>query len=155
MEQVLVSHKNYFVKLLFHKAAISIFLDSNTINILYISLNQRHFDYCRVIGLGRFIEDVHKLSVLQKRCARILLGVNSILSSTVMFLKLGWKELQDRCDYFKSLVMFKALNNLAPHIFVVSLVRVRKTQYTLLNSRQAAAGLLALPTCKWRGSGND
>ena len=83
-------------------------------NILYRYLTQPHFDYCNFIWFGRFIEDVHKLSVLQKHCARIILDVNSLTSSTVMFPRLDWKELQNRCDYFKSLLMFKALNNLAP-----------------------------------------
>ena len=77
-------------------------------NILYKSLVQSHFDYYSVIWFGRFIEDVHKPNVLQKRCARIILGVNSLTSSTVMFPKLGWKVLRDQCDYFKSLLMFKA-----------------------------------------------
>ena len=89
---------------------LSVFLDSSTMNILYKSLVQPHFDYCSVICCGRFTEDVHKLIILQKRCARIILGNNSLTSSTVMFPKLGWKVLQDRCDYVKSLLVFKAIN---------------------------------------------
>ena len=82
------------------------------------------------------------------------MGVNSLTSSTVMFPKLGWKVLQDRCDYFKSLLMLKALNNLAPHIFVISLSTCLKKHN--VNTGQAAAGLLALPTCtNKRGSDTD
>ena len=123
-------------------------------NILYKSLVQPHFDYCSVIWFGRFIEDVHKLNVLQKRCARIILGVNSLTSSTVMFPKLGWKVLQDRCDYFKSLLMFKALNNLAPAYLCNKFKYVSEKHN--VNTRQAAAGLLALPTrTNKRGSDTD
>ena len=100
-KQVYGVTQNLFCKIAFLRRP-SIFLDSSTINILFKSLVQPHFDYCSVLWFGRFIEDVHKLNVLQKRCARIILGVNSLTSSTVMFPKLGWKVLQDRCGYFKS-----------------------------------------------------
>ena len=140
----MVSHKNYFVKLHF-SGGYSIFLDLNTMNILYKSLVQSHFDYCSVVWFGRFIEDVHKLNVLQKRCARIILGVNSLTSSTVLFPKLGWKVLQDRCDYFKSSLMFKTLNDLAL-AYLCNKFKYLSEKHNV-NTRQAAAGLLALPSC--------
>ena len=160
IDDELLWHKqvNGVTQKLFCKIALlrqlSSFLDSSTMNILYKSLVQPHFDYCSVIWFGRFIEDVHKLNVLQKRCARIILGVNSLTSSTVMFPKLGWKVLQDRCDYFKSLLMFKALNNLAPAYLCNKFKYVSEKHN--VNTRQAAAGLLALPTrTNKRGSDTD
>ena len=128
---------------------LSVFLDSSTMNILYKSLVQPYFDYCNVIWFGRFTEDVHNLIILQKRCARIILGNNSLTSSTVMFPKLGWKVLQDRCDYFKSLLVFKALNNLTPAYLCNKFKYVSENTMLIL-------GKLALPTCtNKRGSDSD
>ena len=71
-----------------------------------------------------------------------------------MFPKLGWKVLQDRCDYFKSLLIFKALNNLAP-AYLCNKFKYVSEKYNV-NTRQAAAGLLALPTrTNKRGSDTD
>ena len=158
IDDELLWHKqvNGVTQKLFCKIALlrrlSTFLDSNTLNILYKSLVQPHFDYCSVVWFGRFIEDIHKLNVLQKRCARIILSVNSLTSSTVMFPKLGWKALQDRCDYFKTLLLFKTLNNLAPTYLCNKFKYVSEKHN--VNTRQAAAGLLALPPCT-NGSDTD
>ena len=67
IDDELLWHKqvNGVTQKLFCKIALlrrlSVFLDSSTMNILYKSLVQPHFDYCSVIWFGRFIEDVHKL----------------------------------------------------------------------------------------------
>ena len=126
------------------------FLDTSTLNILYKSLIQPHFDYCNVVYYGRFNEDAHKLNVLQKRCARIILGVNSLTSSEIMFPMLGWKSLQDRCNYFKALLVYKSLNGLAPSYVSSKFNYVSDSHH--VNTRQASAGLLALPPCV---NGND
>ena len=86
---------------------LNTFLDSDVLNILYKSLIQPQFDYCNTVWFGRFKEDVHKLNVLQKRCARIILSVNSQTSSTIMFPQLGWNSLEYRCNYFKALLIYK------------------------------------------------
>ena len=129
---------------------LSTFLDANILNILYKSLIQPQFDYCSAVWFGRYNEDVHKLSVLQKRCARIILSVNYLTSSDIMFPMLGWKSLQDRCNYFKALLMYKSLNGLAPSYLSAKFNYVSDRHG--VNTRQAAAGLLALPPCS---NGND
>ena len=55
------------------------------VNILYKSLVQPIFDYCNISWYGHFNDDIAKLNVLQKRCARIILGVNIYTSSDLMF----------------------------------------------------------------------
>ena len=121
------------------------FLDVNILNVLYKSLIQPHFDYCSTIWFGRFNEDVQKLNVMQKRCARIILSVNSLTSSNVMFPILGWKSLQERCNYFKALMIYKCLNGLSPTYLSEKFNYVANKHN--VNTRQAATGLLALPPC--------
>ena len=156
IDDELLWHKqvNCVIQKLFCKISLlrrlSTFLDSNILNILYKSLIQPCFDYCCVVWFGRYENDVHKLNVLQKRCARIILSVNSQTSSNVMFPVLGWNSLYDRCTYFKALLMFKSLNGLAPSYLSSKCKYVSENHG--INTRQAAAGLLALPPCS---NGND
>ena len=60
-----------------------------------------------------------------------------------MFGKLGWERLTDRNKYFKSLMMYKTLHNLAPPYLTSKFSFVRDNHAR--NTRQAAAGQLALP----------
>ena len=63
--------------------------------------------------------------------------------SESMFNELHWEHLSDRNQYFKALMMYKSLHNLAPQYLT------RKFKYVSdihnCNTRQAAAGQLALP----------
>ena len=88
------------------------YFDFNTLNVLFKSFIQPLFDY--IAWYGRFRDDCAKLDVFHKRCARIILGVNYLTSSDFMFQVLGWERLENRNDYFKYLLMYKALNGLAP-----------------------------------------
>lgn len=114
--------------------------------MLYKSLIQPHFDYCNVVWFGRFNEDMHKLNVLQKRCARIILSANYYTSSDTMFPKLAWKSLLCRSNYFKALLMYKCVNGMAPSYLCNRFNLVSNTHN--INTRRAASGLLALPPCK-------
>ena len=89
---------------------LKLFLDSATLNTVYKALIQPHFDYCSSVWYGRFNEDVRKLDVINKRCARVLLGVNSFTPSDQMFRQLKWQSLKERCNYFTALMVFKCLN---------------------------------------------
>ena len=59
---------------------------------------------------------------------------------------LGWERLQKRNDYFKALMVYKALNGIAPEYISNMLKYVSATHNR--QTRQATAGQLALPpTC--------
>ena len=122
---------------------LKVFLDPNTLNTIYKALVQPHFDYCNIAWYGRFNDDVSKLDVLHKRCARIILGVSSLTSSDFMFRKLNWQTLSDRNTYFNALMVFKSLNDLAPPYLRSKFNYVRDNHDC--NTRQSTAGLLALP----------
>ena len=119
------------------------FLDIYTLNTLYKALIQPLFDYCGVAWYGRFVSDTERLDKLHKRCARVLLGVNNFISSQFMFDMLGWESLSDRNDYFKSLMMYKALNGLTPSYITDRFTKVSDRHSR--DTRSASAGHLALP----------
>ena len=101
------------------------------------------FDYCSISWYGRFNDDIAKLNVLQKRCARIILGVNIYTSSDFTFNVLGWERLQTRNNYFKALMMYKSLNGRTPEYLSNKFNYISRTHG--VNTRQAAGGQLALP----------
>ncbi len=93
--------------------------------------------------VGRFKDDCKKLDVIQKRCARVILSVDFLTPSNYMFNALRWETLSDRNDYFKSLMMYKSINCLAPCYLTRKFNYVRDNHRC--NTRHAAAGQLALP----------
>ena len=119
------------------------YLNPSTLNTIYRALIQPHFDYCNIAWYGRFNEDVYKLDVLHKRCARVILGVHYLTSSELMFRKLHWQRLSDRKKYFTALMVFKSLNGLAPQYLQSKFNFVRDIHER--NTRYSTAGLLALP----------
>lgn len=119
------------------------FLDVGTLNVLFKSFVQPLFDYCSIIWYGRFKDDISKLDILHKRCARIILGVNYFTSSDFMFRMLGWERLLTRNEYFKALMMYKCLNDLVPP-YLTAMFKYVSTTHNF-NTRQATAGQLALP----------
>ena len=122
------------------------YLNIDTLNVLFKSFVQPLFDYCTIVWYGRFKDDCSKLDILHKRCARVILGVNYLTSSNFMFNMLGWERLQKRNDYFKALMMYKALNGIAPEYISNMFKYVSATHNR--QTRQATAGQLALPpTC--------
>ena len=116
---------------------------SATLNTVYKALIQPHFDYCSLVWYGRFNEDVRKLDVINKRCARVILGVNSFTPSDQMFRQLKWQSLKERCNYFTALMVFKCLNGLSPTYLQNKFKYVRDNHGC--NTRQSTAGLLSLP----------
>ena len=119
------------------------FIDIDTLNVIFKSFVQPIFDYCNISWYGRFKDDSDRLDVLHKRCARVILSVNNLTSSDFMFRILGWERLQTRNDYFKALMVYKSLNDLAPH-YLANMFNYISTTHDV-NTRQAAAGQLTLP----------
>ena len=119
------------------------FLDFDILNIIYNAFVRPIFDYCNISWYGRFIQDTYKLDVVHKRCARVILGVNNLTPSDLMFNILGWERLQTRSEYFKALMMYKSLNGLAPE-YLAKMFNYLSTTHGV-NTRQAADGQLALP----------
>ena len=96
---------------------------------------QPHFNYCSVAWYGRFKEDCVKLTVIQKRRIRIILSADYYTPLDSMFSELGWKCLSDR--------NFQSAHGFAPQYLTRKFKYIRGNHNS--NTRQAAAGQLALP----------
>ena len=111
--------------------------------MLFKSLVLPLFNYCNITWYGRFSSDSEKLNILHRRCAPIMLSVDNFVSSDFLFDMLGWESLLSRNKYFKSLMMYKAVNNLTPS-YISNRFNSLSNVHSL-NTRSANAGHLALP----------
>ncbi len=91
------------------------FVDRNTLVLIYNAPVQQQFDYCCEIWdvLGKTLSD--RLQKLQNRAARIIMNYKnesgqSLLASNA----LGWINLEERRAKMKVRLMYKSINNLAP-----------------------------------------
>ena len=58
--------------------------------------------------------NIERLSKLQKRAARIIFKADFDTPSSEMFNELGWSTIENRHNYNKAVLTYKALNDLAP-----------------------------------------
>ena len=58
--------------------------------------------------------NVERLSKLQKRAASIILKADFYTPSSEMFNELGWSTIENRHNYNKAVLTYKALNDLTP-----------------------------------------
>ena len=58
--------------------------------------------------------NIERINKLQKRAAHIILKVNYINPSVVIFQRLRWMTVSQRINYNKAVSIHKALNNLSP-----------------------------------------
>ena len=73
-----------------------------------------HFDFCCVIwgNCSSALED--KLVKFQKRAARLILDLDYMTPSKILFEEIQWMTFPERVIYLKAVQMFKTMNNTAP-----------------------------------------
>jgi hypothetical protein len=80
------------------------------------------FDYACVTWSCSKKSELNRISKLQKRAARIITNSDNNTNSRDLFNDLNWLKFDSRCKYFTNLLVYKALNNLAPsYIHLISL----------------------------------
>ena len=87
--------------------------------------------------------NIERLSKLQKRAARIILKADFMTPSSYMFEQLGWQTIPKRLFYNKSVLVYKALNDLTPTYITNLLTPVSQTHSRSLRSSEN--GLLSIP----------
>ena len=102
--------------------------------LFYNSYILPFFDYCCTIWWKSAKYRTSKLSVLQKRAARITLGVPSRTSSIELFAELNWLTFDNRCDYHAGVLIFKCRNNLSPRYISDIISFSSNTKYNLESS---------------------
>ncbi|KAL9979041.1 hypothetical protein ACROYT_G016633 [Oculina patagonica] len=104
-------------------------LPNDSLNQIYKSIIQPHFDYCSPVwhtcdkGLRT------KLQRLQNRAARIITRSGYEVRSADLRKDLGWQPLEDRWYQQKVTTMYKIANNLAPHSLTRNFTPVRDTHH--------------------------
>ena len=91
------------------------FVPFDTLQYMYSSLVQPHFDYCSEIWGCCNKTLSTKLQKLQNRAARILLRASYDTNSDFLIDKLGWRKLDKQRLINKATMVYKSLNGLAPN----------------------------------------
>ena len=87
--------------------------------------------------------NIERLSKLQKRAARIILKADFDTPSSEMFNELGWSTIENRHNYNKAVLTYKALNDLTPEYISNLLKPTFETHNRKL--RSATNGSLSVP----------
>ena len=90
--------------------------------------------------------NIERISKLQKRAARIILNADYDTASAEMFSILGWQPVTKRHNYNKTVIIYKALNNMTPSYISDLLTPVSQTHNRTL--RSTSNGTLAVPRSK-------
>ena len=99
--------------------------------LVYISLIQSRFDYCRLVWDGLSDQLSDKLQKLQNRAASVIFKATCGTSSSLLLDILKWDKLVIRRK--KAALMFKSLSEKAP-VYLQNLFHERSTDYDLRNS---------------------
>ena len=87
--------------------------------------------------------NIERLSKLQKRAARIILKADFDTPSSEMFNELGWSTIENRHNYNKAVLTYKALNDLTPE-YISNLLKPTFETHNR-NLRSATNGSLSVP----------
>ena len=72
------------------------------------------FDYCCTVWGNTTKSNLQRIYKLQKRAARVILGVDLTVSTRTLFSRLHWLPIDFRIEFFIAVMTFKILNGLAP-----------------------------------------
>ena len=104
------------------------------LHYIYNALVQPHFDYWSIVWGNCGITLSERLQKLQNRAARILTSSSFDADARYLLQRLGWKDLITQRQIQVALMVFKALNDLAPD-YLSSMFTERSTSgYVLRDS---------------------
>jgi hypothetical protein len=121
------------------------FLPNFARKIFYNALILPYFNYCISVWSSCNASSMDRVFKLQKMAARIILDVNSISSirSSELFKQLNWISLPSLAKYSKTVMVFKALNNMSPPY--ITEMFLTNTAY---RTRGQCSNLLQLPRAR-------
>jgi len=102
------------------------FVSPETLHYIYNALVEPHFDYCSIVwgNCGKTLSE--KLQKLQNRAPRIFTSSSYDADAGYLLQQLGWKDVISQCQVQVALMVFKALNDLAPD-YLSSMFTERRT----------------------------
>ena len=101
-------------------------LPIDSLNQIYKSIIQPHFDYCSPVWHSCDKGLRTKLQRLQNRAARIITRSGYEVRSPDLRNALKWQPLEDRLYQQKVTTMYKIVNNLSPHSLIRNFTPVRE-----------------------------
>ena len=112
------------------------FLSLKARTLFYNSIIQPILDYGSVVWGSNNKQHVQDIVQLQKRCARKILDKKWYTPSRPLFKELNILPFDERLKYLRNILVFKALNNLAPNYIITMSSRTlimwaRETQSTI------------------------
>ena len=91
------------------------YVPAKTLETIYKSLIQPHFDYCDIVWSNLNVSQSLRLRKLQNRAARVILSANYDARSADFLESLQWDNLSQRRDKRMALLMCKTLQNKTPN----------------------------------------
>lgn len=118
------------------------FVPHSTLQSIFNSLIQPHFDYCSAVWGTCNKTLANRLQKLQNRAARVLTFSSYDTNADGLLKKLGWKNLESQRQVHKAIMVYKSLNGLAPEYLRSKFVdRCSMLNYSLRDT----AGKIAVP----------
>ena len=104
------------------------FCRPSTLKLIYERTIQPTFDYACSVWCHTKQGNISKLQRAQNYAARIVTGNFDYVNfrSADLLYELDWASVKERCDYFTSVMMFKAINGLTPPYLTDSIVRANE-----------------------------
>ena len=104
------------------------FCRPSTLKLIYERTIQPTFDYACSVWCHTKQGNISKLQRAQNYAARIVTGNFDYVNfrSADLLYELDWASIKERCDYFTSVMMFKAINGLTPPYLTDSIVRANE-----------------------------
>ena len=100
--------------LLYLLGRIKIYLDLYSCKLFFNAYILPHLDYCSTIWGNCSTTDIDRVIKFQKRAARVILDKDIDTPSNELFKQLGWMRFDERVNFHKAVMMYKALHNLSP-----------------------------------------
>ena len=125
---------------------LSKYIDKKSMTQYYNSYILPIFDYGCMIWGRCTTANTQRLLKLQKQAGRIILKADILTPSQRMFSKLRWLSFPRRVQYHTCVMVYKALNNLAPEYINDMFTKVPDTHNR--NTRSVDQELLRIPSFK-------
>ena len=105
------------------------FVKAETLKLLYENTIQPVMDYTCSVWCHTKKSNINKLLRVQNYAARIITGNFDYLNTNSIDLirSLRWANVQERCDYFTAVLMYKAIHGLTPMYMTDNIVMAGET----------------------------
>lgn len=124
------------------------YISMETCKLLVTALVLSHLDYCNAIFFGLDDTTLRKLQVAQNCAAKLILNKSRYDSSTASLKELHWLPIKQRIEYKLAILVFKALNGLAPAYLTELLNYKSYSRVTRASEANKDVATFDIPFCR-------